>query len=118
MDEIEIVKPEEMDKLAIQPGEDRVTLMTCTPYGVNTHRLLLHAKRISTEEAESVNVTADAIRLDTMLVVPAIAAPLVILLLFYWAMSGRKRKQAFPHDDPLSVLNLAEKEGDHDEPTK
>ena len=118
VDNIATVLPTDTGLLQIEGGKDLVTLVTCTPFGVNTHRLLLHAKRISTEEAESVNVTADAIRLDTMLVVPAIAAPLVILLLFYWAMSGRKRKQAFPHDDPLSVLNLAEKEGDHDEPTK
>lgn len=44
---VETVRPEETGHLAIAKGQDRVTLVTCTPYGINTHRLLIHAKRIS-----------------------------------------------------------------------
>ena len=43
---VETVRPEETGHLAIAKGQDRVTLVTCTPYGINTHRLLIHAKRI------------------------------------------------------------------------
>ena len=49
IDCIETVLPDALQSLAIQPGEDRVTLMTCTPYGINTHRLLVHAVRLQQE---------------------------------------------------------------------
>lgn len=46
----EVVLPDETDSLTIQPGEDLCTLVTCTPYGVNTHRLLVHAERCDVPE--------------------------------------------------------------------
>lgn len=51
----ETVLPYETDSLAIVPGEDRITLITCTPYGINDHRLLVHAVRVTDEELEPVS---------------------------------------------------------------
>ncbi len=105
VEEILIVLPSEMDKLAIIPGGDYVTLMTCTPYGVNTHRLLVRSHRIDTavEEQRTVRVSADAVQVDPMLVVPLISAPLVLLLILFWSVGGRKKK-SLPHRNPLHTL--------------
>lgn len=91
VEEILIVRPDEMDKLAIIPGGDYVTLMTCTPYGVNTHRLLLRSHRIDTIHETSVRISADAVQVDPMLVVPGIAAPLFVILLIYWGLDSRRK---------------------------
>jgi sortase A len=93
--DIAIVLPDEIEKLAIEPGEDYVTLMTCTPYGVNTHRLLVRGKRIETdaEAASQVRVTADANQVDPMIVVPVIAAPFVLILICIWVFGGKKRRR-------------------------
>lgn len=92
VEKIFIVKPDELDKLAIIPGGDYVTLMTCTPYGVNSHRLLVRAHRVDTVYPHNVKVAADAVQLDSMSVVPFIAAPLFVGLLVFWIVSGRRRK--------------------------
>lgn len=94
VEEILIVKPHEMDKLAIIPGGDYVTLMTCTPYGVNSHRLLLRSHRIDTVYQSTVKINADAVKVDPMLVVPLIAAPLLLLLIIYWVFGGKKNKKS------------------------
>ncbi len=107
VEEILIVLPHELDKLAIFPGKDYVTLMTCTPYGVNTHRLLLRSHRIDTvlaEEQRTVRVSADAVQVDPLLVVPLLSAPLLLLLLIFWAITGRRRKP-LPYRNPLYHLN-------------
>ncbi|MCD7773339.1 MAG: class C sortase [Ruminococcus sp.] len=94
VEEINIVEPDQMDKLLCVDGEDLVTLMTCTPYGVNTHRLLVRAHRIDTiYDKETKTASVDAIQLDSLLVVPFIAAPLLILLIIYWVWGGRKDKK-------------------------
>ncbi len=94
IDKISIVLPHEVDNLAITPNEDYVTLMTCTPYGVNSHRLLLRAHRIETLYQHTVRVNADAMQVDPLLVVPLIAAPLIIMLFIYWSISSKMRKHS------------------------
>lgn len=91
IEEINIVLPYEMEKLAIVPGGDYVTLMTCTPYAVNTHRLLLKSHRIETKYVSNVKVVSDATKVDPMLVVPLIASPLVLILIIYWVFGGKKK---------------------------
>lgn len=84
VDQILIVKPEETKDLQIVEGEDLCTLVTCTPYGVNSHRLLVRGHRI--ENAKTVNsvlVTAEAAQIEPLVVAPFIAVPL-ILGLFIW----------------------------------
>ncbi|MBR5683468.1 MAG: class C sortase [Ruminococcus sp.] len=89
VDEINTVLPHEMDKLAPIPDMDCVTLMTCTPYGINTHRLLVRAHRIESEQPHTVKVTADAVPVDEIKVLPFIVIPVIILLILYWIISGR-----------------------------
>jgi sortase A len=105
VEQIFIVLPNETQNLAIIPGEDYITLTTCTPYGINTHRLLVRAHRVDTvaEAAEKkVRVSPDAVQVDSMTVVPVIAVPLLIILMIVWFAGGKKK--SFPHNDPLSVL--------------
>lgn len=113
VEDIIIVLPQEVDKLAVIPGEDIVTLMTCTPYGINTHRLLVRGRRIANvEEARTVLVPSDATQVDPMLVVPAISAPLVIGLLIFWMWGGSRRKNTLKaYENPLSALPGWKEEG-------
>ena len=93
VDEINTVRPYEVEKLAIDPDKDYVTLMTCTPYGINTHRLLVRAHRIDTELPHAVKVPADAVPIDDMTVLPFIAAPVLICLVLFWILPGRKGRK-------------------------
>ena len=93
VDRFNRVLPHEMDLLTIEEGKDSCTLVTCTPYGVNSHRLLVHAHRVANESATAhIRVTADAVRIDPILVSPAAAAPM-LLLLFLWLMFGGGKKK-------------------------
>lgn len=95
VEEISIVEPEQMDKLICVDGEDLVTLMTCTPYGVNSHRLLIRAHRTDTVLDSNTKAAADAVQIDSMSVVPFVAAPLLILLIVYWIFGGKIKKKRF-----------------------
>ena len=80
VDQIRIVLPEETDDLAIEPGKDYCTLVTCTPYGVNTHRMLVRGKRIENIAGEVV-VVAEAVRIPNYMVIPAVGIPLLFVTL-------------------------------------
>jgi sortase family protein len=81
VDQILIVLPYEMDLLAIDPAKDYCTLVTCTPYGINSHRLLVRGHRIENEEiAQTVRVTADALQIDPIVVAPVVAMPMLLVL--------------------------------------
>ncbi len=93
VEEILIVLPEQVEELAIIPDSDYMTLLTCTPYGINTHRLLLRSRRIAgAAESIGAKAPADAIQVDPMIVVPIIAAPLVVMLLIFWFTAGRDKR--------------------------
>lgn len=92
VDQILIVEPQETEALMIEEGKDLCTLVTCTPYGINSHRLLVRGTRIETEEeARAVRVTADAVQIEPVIVAPLLAAPL-LLILFIGVMLPRRRK--------------------------
>lgn len=94
VEEINIVEPNQMDKLICVPGKDLVTLMTCTPYGVNSHRLLIRAHRTDNSlDSQGSKVLADAVQVDSMSVIPFVAVPLLILLIIYWIFGGRIKKK-------------------------
>lgn len=78
VDQIRIVEPQELEDLEIEEGKDYCTLVTCTPYGINTHRLLVRGHRIETTE-ESIPVPADAVQIDRNLVAPAVAGILIAI---------------------------------------
>ena len=84
VDQIRIVEPQEVDELAIEDGQDYCTLVTCTPYGINTHRLLVRGHRVENAETgqAAARVSADAMQVDTAAVAPLVAVPLLLLLLF------------------------------------
>lgn len=96
VDQIHIVLPQEMNDLAIARGQDYCTLVTCTPYGINTHRLLVRGRRIANpDSASSARVTSDAVRIDPVLVAPVTAAPM-LLLMAVWLLvdpGGKKKKK-------------------------
>ena len=92
VDQIRIVEPKDTDDLLIVEGEDLCTLLTCTPYGINSHRLLVRGHRIdNVEEAKVVRVTADAIQIEPVIVAPLVAAPMLLLLLIILMIPKRKK---------------------------
>ena len=94
VDQILIVEPQETGALRIEEGKDYCTLVTCTPYGINTHRLLVRGHRIDNiEEAKTVRVTADAIQIEPLLVAPAVAIPILLLLLILLLLPRQPRKK-------------------------
>lgn len=111
VEEINIVLPTEISKLAISDGNDYVTLMTCTPYGINSHRLLVRAHRIETVYPHNVKVSADALKIDPMLVVPGICAPLLMILIISWIVSGKKRRLRSAKEIFNDIIS-SKKEGD------
>ena len=94
IDQILIVEPEEVDELQIVPGKDYCTLFTCTPYGINTHRLLVRGERMSAEaSAPRIIVSSDAHMIDPLIVTPIVAAPVLLLLLIWLLFSPKKRER-------------------------
>ena len=100
VDQILIVEPEQVDALGIMPGEDYCTLVTCTPYGINTHRLLVRGHRVeNTPEAARMHVTADATQFDPLLVAPVLAIPVLLLLLMILLVPKQRRKSREDKND-------------------
>ena len=97
VDQILIVEPQETDELLIQEGKDLCTLVTCTPYGINSHRMLVRGRRVDNlEEVRIIRVTADAIQIEPILVAPLVAAPMLLALLLKLIFPGRKRRRKTP----------------------
>jgi len=94
VDQILIVEPSDVDALAIEAEKDYCTLVTCTPYGINSHRLLVRGHRVENQkETQAVRVTADAMQIEPMSVAAAIAAPILLMLLVGLMIgTGRKKK--------------------------
>ena len=93
VDQILIVEPQEVSALTIREGEDLCTLVTCTPYGINTHRLLVRGHRVeNAETARTIRVTADAMQVEPLIVAPMVAAPMLAVLLIWVMLGGGKRK--------------------------
>jgi sortase A len=90
VDQILIVEPNEVDSLRTTPGEDYVTLVTCTPYGVNSHRLLVRGHRIETPQTEVDNELPKE-RFNKILLIPPILLAAVLVGLFMYIKSKKKR---------------------------
>ncbi|MDD6800902.1 MAG: class C sortase [Firmicutes bacterium] len=96
VDQIRIVEPYEIEELEIVEGKDYCTLVTCTPYGINTHRLLVRGHRVENlANVSSVRVTADAMQIEPLIVAPAVAVPMLLLLLIivYIEDTHKRRKK-------------------------
>ena len=93
VDQIRTVKPYEVDDLAIEPDKDYCTLFTCTPYGINSHRLLVRGRRIETREEMKVYVANDGFILSPVIVAPVMAAPVLLILFVAMMIGGRKKRR-------------------------
>ncbi len=83
VDQIKTVIPSDTQHLAIADGKDYCTLLTCTPYGINSHRLLVRGVRIETVTEKKIHVTSDGHFIDTLIVTPALALPILLVLILY-----------------------------------
>lgn len=97
VDRILIVEPGDTESLMIEDGKDYCTLVTCTPYGINSHRMLVRGHRVENiEETHEIRIISDAMKIEPMIVAPIIAAPVLLILLFILIFSkgeGNNRKR-------------------------
>ena len=116
VDQIRIVLPQELQDLEIDPYSDYCTLITCTPYGVNTHRLLVRGHRVDNDNTDATRVTADAMRFEPVIVAPLVAAPILFILLIYVLISTsrwnkRRTAKRSKADIRKSIGKIASKDG-------
>ena len=90
VDQIKVVRPSETDDVRIIDGADHCTLLTCTPYGINSHRLLVRGTRIE-NAAPVLYVTSDAYRIDSLVATPVVAAPILLILLIVLMVKYRDK---------------------------
>ena len=94
VDQIRTVLPSELDDLAIEEGKDYCTLVTCTPYGINSHRLLVRGHRVENQaSASTIRVTADAMQIEPLLIAPLVAVPMLLVLLVMVLIPHRTKKK-------------------------
>lgn len=94
VDRIRIVEPTDTNDLKIIQGEDLCTLVTCTPYGVNSHRMLVRGHRIDNiEESEVARVVADAMQIEPLIVAPIVATPMLLMLLILLLLPKKHKSE-------------------------
>ena len=94
VDQIRTVLPDELDDLAIEEGKEYCTLVTCTPYGINSHRLLVRGHRVENQaSASTIRVTADAMQIEPLLIAPLVAVPMLLVLLVMVLIPHRTKKK-------------------------
>lgn len=94
VDQILIVEPEDISALHIESGKDLCTLVTCTPYGINSHRLLVRGHRVETVETLSwAKVTSDALQVEPIIVAPLLALGIIVVLLVVVGISDHSKKK-------------------------
>ena len=92
VDRVLIVQPHETEALNAVEREDYCTLITCTPYGINSHRLLVRGHRIDNiPETKVIRITSDALQIEPLLVAPLAAAPVLLVLLIIVMLPKKKK---------------------------
>ena len=91
VDQIRIVEPNDLSDLQIEKGKDLCTLVTCTPYGINTHRMLVRGHRTENADGE-IDITPDAIQIEAVYIAPFIAVPILLLLMIGMLISTGREK--------------------------
>lgn len=91
VDQIRVVLPTDLNYLEMEDGKDYCTLVTCTPYGVNTHRLLVRGHRVPNVQGNA-RVTADALQIEPAYVAPFIGIPIILILIVMMIIATRKKK--------------------------
>ena len=90
VDQIKVVRPNELDDVQIVAGEDLCTLLTCTPYGINSHRLLVRGTRIE-NATPKLYVTSNAYKIDALVATPVVAVPILLILLIFLMVKYRDK---------------------------
>lgn len=103
VDQIRIVEPSDLSDLAIDPNMDYATLVTCTPYGINTHRILVRGHRIENQSDRSA-IPAGAIQIPIYIAIPAVAIPLLFMYLLVALLTYRRRRNRLNMDQALDVV--------------
>ena len=99
VDQIHIVEPDDASLIQIETGKDYCTLLTCTPYGINTQRLLVRGHQVDTSQKRNLYVANEAYRIDPLVVMPVIALPIIFVLLIYVMVVPVKKESL--EEDPL-----------------
>lgn len=105
IDQIEIVEPNDIKKLEIYPDKDYITLMTCTPYGINTHRLLVRGTRIENIKEKSY-ITTEAFQVSNLIVTPLVALPIILILLLMIIFKPIEKNYS---DENLKIIEKSKK---------
>ena len=92
VDQIRIVEPDDVSLIAIEEGEDYCTLLTCTPYGINTQRLLVRGHQIDATQKRNIYIANEAYRVEPLIVMPIIALPIIFVLLIYVMLAPVKKE--------------------------
>ena len=103
-DQIRTVLPDDLSDIQIEEGKDYCTLVTCTPYGVNTHRLLVRGHRIPNANGTA-DITADGIQIEPIYIAPILAVPAIILLIVVLLVATRRAKKYSSEDYKQLYLN-------------
>lgn len=93
VDQIRTVLPTDVEELLIREGEDYCTLVTCTPYGINTHRMLVRGHRIENAVVNNVHVVSEAVVIDPLIVAPVVAFPLLFILFMMVMLKKPEKKE-------------------------
>lgn len=120
VDQIRVVEPTDLSQLQIDPDKDYCTLVTCTPYGINTHRLLVRGHRIDNLDGNA-NVIADAVQIKPIFIAPFLAVPILLILLAYillvtsrpYQERYKKRKQDYLRQHGLQPVQNTNKKNDY-----
>lgn len=92
VDQIRIVQPDDVSLIGMEPGKDYCTLLTCTPYGINTQRLLVRGHQVDASQSRNLYIANEAYRVDTLIVMPLVALPIIFVLLIYVMFAPVKKE--------------------------
>lgn len=98
VDQIRIVEPDDASLIGIVPGMDYCTLLTCTPYGINTQRLLVRGHQIDETQMRNIYIANEAYRIEPLVVMPLVALPIIFVLLLY-VMFAPVKKETLGEED-------------------
>ena len=92
VDQIRIVDPTDLSLIQMEDGKDYCTLLTCTPYGINTQRLLVRGHQVDASKISNIYIANEAYRVDTLIVMPMVALPIIMVLLIYVMFAPVKKE--------------------------
>ena len=92
VDQIRIVEPNDTSLIQIETDRDYCTLLTCTPYGINTQRLLVRGHQIDVTQKRNIYIANEAYRIEPLIVMPIVALPIIFVLLIYVMLAPVKKE--------------------------